>query len=342
MSIATRVTLTPKNEKEWLSWRKQDLTSTEVSALFGVNPYHTAFELHHLKAGTLEDSFKANERTVWGNRLEAAIAAGVAEDYGVKIEPFKTYGRMTELRLGASFDFKIVGLVDEFEGNQHLRYMFEMHGPGILEIKNVDGLQFKRKWIEDSEGVEAPPHIEFQMQQQMLVSGLGWAAGAALVGGNSPVVFTRTADVEAGKAIIAKAAEFWARIDAKTPPAPEFTKDGATIAKLFVDNDGTTVDMSDDPRVFVLCKTYKDAGAEEKAAKERKDAAKAELLTIIKSAKTVQALNFKISAGTNKESYRVYTRAGFEKATITISQVPEANIEATVAPFRAVRISEAA
>ena len=38
------------SEQAWLQQRAKDVTSTEVSALFGLSPYMTEFELWHRKA----------------------------------------------------------------------------------------------------------------------------------------------------------------------------------------------------------------------------------------------------------------------------------------------------
>lgn len=338
----TRETMNYETEAEWLAMRAQDLTSTEAAALFGVSPYVTEYELHHIKTGKLEKTFEANTRMIWGNRLEAAIATGIAEDYGLIIEPFKTYMRIPELRMGSSFDYKIIGIVEDFTGDESARDMFRQHGPGIMEVKNVDGLQFRRNWIEDGEEIEAPPHIEFQVQHQLEVSGLGWSLISPLVGGNTPKVIIRERDDYICAMIREKAAQFWSRIDAGTSPDPDFERDGKTIGKLYVDNDGSEVDLSDNPRVAELCRAYKAAAADEKEAKTRKDAAKAELLTIIEAAKIARADGWKVSAGTRKQTFRSYDRAAGERVTITISQVPAAHIEATVPAYRDVRISEAA
>ena len=39
--------LDPADEAEWLAMRRQDVTSTETAALFGLSPYTTAFEVWH-------------------------------------------------------------------------------------------------------------------------------------------------------------------------------------------------------------------------------------------------------------------------------------------------------
>ena len=338
----TRETHTFATEAEWLAMREKDLTSTEAAALFDASPYATEYDLHHIKTGQFEKPFESNERMVWGNRLEAAIAYGVAEDYGLVIEPFKCYMRIPELRMGSSFDFKIVGITEDFIGNRSARDMFRQHGPGIMEVKNVDGLQFRRNWIEDAGEIEAPPHIEFQVQHQLEVAGLGWSLISPLVGGNTPKVVVRERDTELGAVIRERVAHFWARIDAGIAPEPDYEKDAKTISRLYVENDGGAIDLTDNTRVAELCRSYKDAGADEKAAKGRKDAAKAELLTIIEAAKSVRTDGYKISAGTNKQVFKAYRREEGERMTITISRVPAADIEATVPAFRNVRITEAA
>ena len=336
-----RQTLIHATEAEWLASRKLDVTSTEAAALFGAGAYvKTAYELFHLKAGTVPaPEFSDNDRIRWGNRLEDAIAHGIAEDLGLTVEPFKVYMRIPEVRMGSSFDFKVVGLVDGHEDNE-ARRMFAEHGPGIMECKNVDGLQFKRSWVDNGITIEAPIHIEFQVQHQLEVADLGWAIIAPLVGGNTPKPVIRVRDRYAGSAIRAKVADLWRRVDAGAPPEPDFTKDGETIAKVYRDNDGSSVDLSGNAQLAALCRAYKAAGADEKAAKDRKDAAKAEILTIIKHAKAIAYAGGKISAGTNQESFRCYMRDESERISISLSTVKAAHIEATVPAFRNIRITE--
>lgn len=338
-----RHTIQYQTEAEWLAHRKQDITSTEVAGLFASSPYTTEFELYHKKTGALDaDTFEVNERMVWGNRLEAAIAHGIAEDYGLIVEPLKVYMRIPDLRLGSSFDYKVVGIVEGFDGDEIARDMFRQHGAGILEIKNVDGLQFKRGWVEEGDVIEAPVHIEFQVQTQLEVSDLNWAIIAPLVGGNTPKVVIRERDREVGAAIAEKVAAFWARVITKNPPDPDYLNDADTIGKLYVDNDGSTIDLSDDARLISLCLKYKQAAAAAKEADDDKKAARAEILTIIKAAKSVTTQGYKLSAGTNKAVFKAYRKEAGEMLRITLTQTKAVDIEAEVAPFRNVRITEVA
>ncbi len=114
------VSILPKNETHWLEMRAQDITSTEISALFGISPYMTLFETWHRHKGNIVSSFEENERSTWGLRLQDSIAKGIAEDEGWKIRRMDEYMRNEKLRAGSSFDFDI-------------------NGKELLEIKNVDG-----------------------------------------------------------------------------------------------------------------------------------------------------------------------------------------------------------
>lgn len=331
------------NEASWLAARLLDVTSTEAAGLFDAGAYdgsRTFYELFNVKSGVMrKPEFKMSDRVIWGRRMEETIAKGVAEDYGVVIRPMREYIRIPEVRLAASFDYRIIGLMDDFSGDEGLRDMYRDHGDGVMEVKAVDAVQFKRNWIEYGEVIEATPQIEFQIQAQLEVSDLSWGAITPLVGGNTPKVVIRKRDREIGAMICEKTAELWERIAAGNPPPPDFTKDAEVISKLYVNNNGLEVDLSDNARLIELCTLYKQHGAEETAAKEKKDAAKAEIMTIIEHAKKIHAGAYKISAGTNKESYRAYRREAGERWTITKSVIPATDVEATVPAYRNVRIS---
>ena len=290
-----RVTLIPANEADWLAMREQDVTSTEVAALFGASPYLTEFELYHRKIGALSSEIEENERMRWGKRLEAAIAEGVAEDLGLIVEPFKTYMRITELRMGSSFDYKIVGLREGWEGDETFRDLFREYGPGVMEIKNIDGLSFKRNWL-DGDEIEAPLHIEIQVQHQLEVSGLKWGIIAPLVGGNTPKPIARIKDEDVAAAIRTKVAEFWQRVDQGIAPDPDFLRDAGAINRLFARDTGEEIDMSDNNYLVTLCDEYQQAARAEKEAADRKKALKAEMLTIIGGAAKVKAGGYTISA----------------------------------------------
>ena len=173
--------LYPSSEYEWLQLRVFDVTSTESPALFGLSPWSTAFELWHQKKDAKVVSIDENERMSWGLALERYIAHMVAKRYGVKVRRlFIAYIRREDVSMGASFDYEIVGAVAGEVEDTVLQNLYTQHGPGVLEVKNVDRSVYAANWQDDT----APDHIEIQVQHQLHVIERPWSCIAALVGGN--------------------------------------------------------------------------------------------------------------------------------------------------------------
>ena len=269
-------------EADWLAARQRDVTSTESAALFGMSPYVTAFELWHRKRSGTAPEFKVNDRMKWGNRLEAAIAHGIAEEQGWEIRPMKEYMRDPDARLGSSFDFVITNLGE----------------PVHLEIKNVDYLAFRDGWIEHEDGsIEAPEHIEMQVQHQMAVSGFKRAYIGAFVGGNRGVVIERERDEDVIRAIRAKVAEFWRTVDAGEEPPPVMPDDAEAVIRLHqYAEPGKILDASSDEEIASMVAKYKAACVARDRADDDAKVLKAELLERIGDAEKVLLPGFTISA----------------------------------------------
>lgn len=285
-STQKRESIDTTSREDWLKLRTKDITSTEIAALFSLSPYLTPFELwHRKKAGDVME-FTPNERMKWGTRLQDAIAAGLAEDRGWKVQKREQYERIPEKRLGASYDFTIV------EGAE---------GTGLLEIKNVDPQVIRNEWIVDGDDVEAPPHIEMQVQHQLLVSGLPYAYIGALVGGNRGVLIRREPASKILESIIERTEEFWRSVDANEPPKPDFTKDAEFLRSLYQSvNPGKIADLAEDNEFTILAKEYTAAVALEKETEGRKKAIQAQILAKIGDAERAKGNGFNVSAGTVK------------------------------------------
>lgn len=291
----------PDNHEHWLQLRLQDVTSTEVSALFGLNPYMTEFELWHRKKNQEVVAFEENERMKWGNRLEQAIAEGISEDNQWMVHPFKDYARDENLRAGSSFDYMVA--VPNEAGDMPIE--------GLLEIKNVDSLQFRDKWIVDNgKVVEAPPHIELQVQQQLMITGYPFLYIGALVGGNTVTLIKRTPDEAIISAIKAKILKFWNSIDNNIEPQPDFIRDAEFISKVY--NYAEPGKLAEPTELLEsLALQYKDYAAKERDAKKIKDSKKAEMLKIIGDAEKVKGDTFSISAGVVGPAEVSYTRDAY-------------------------------
>lgn len=285
--MATEI-IVPSNQEHWLAMRKLDVTSTESAALFGMSPYMTHFDLWHRKRTGIVPEFKTNDRMAWGNRLEAAIAYGIAEEQGWEIKPMKEYFRDPDARMGSSFDFVITSLGE----------------PVHLEIKNVDYLAFRDGWIEHEDGsIEAPEHIEMQVQHQMAVSGFKRAFIGAFIGGNRGVVIERLRDEDVIAAIRAKVADFWRTVDAGIEPDPVMPGDAEVLIRLNqYAKPGKVLDASQDDVLAEMIERYKAAAAAEKNAGEDKDVAKAEIFKHIADAEKVLTNAWTVSAAMQAET----------------------------------------
>lgn len=283
----------PDNRQHWLDLRSEDITSTEASALFDCSPYQTKFELFHAKRNKTVLEFEENDRTIWGQRLQDAIAYGVAEDYKWEVQPLTEYARHSDFaRMGSSFDFEV--------------FKSSRSDAGIMEVKNLDFLRYRDTWIIDGDFVEAPPHIEIQLQHQLEVMDRNWGVIVALVAGNKPVVLERERDREFGELIKARIAEFWHGVDNNIEPPINPTKDLEILKKIYSDAGGQPIIAHDNIRIAELCNQYKQGGEIEKEGKLLKDAAKAELLPLIGNAPKVFCGDYTISAGTtNRKGYVV-------------------------------------
>jgi len=299
----SRVAIKPPSEQAWLAMRALDVTSTEASALFGMSPYSTEFELWHRKRDEVVISFDPNERMDWGNDLQDTIALSLAKRYGVVVERVVDYMRIEHARMGSSFDFEIFGEADipddEFKGDPILREMFRKHGPGLFEIKNVDGLVFKQTWpVNDDRSIEAPAHIEIQVQHQLHTRDRAWAAIGVLVGGNRGILLTRQRDIEVGEAIEKRVIEFWQSIADGREPDPKYPADAGAVIKLFGKSTEKKIfDGRGRADIDALLAEYKAAGDREKQAKEDKDVAKAKVLMIVEDAERIYTDRYSVSAG---------------------------------------------
>ena len=321
-------TILPENKDQWLTLRTPNINSTDVSALFGISPYSTYFELWHRKNNNQYVSIEPNERMKWGTALERAIAEEIAKEQGWEIRHMPQYMYDPDLRIGASFDFSIIETIDISEenmlpGSECVMPMSKDVETGLLEIKNVDSLVFKNDWIMKEDGsVEAPLHIEIQCQHQMLVSGRPFLYIGALIGGNRQILIKRIADQRVHDAIKQKVAEFWASVEAGLEPKPDFEADAEFIKSLYsFAEPGTTMDVSNDARIIGMAEEYESLGDVIKTAETRRDAIKAELLTIIGTTEKAYGTNFTISAGVIGPSWvEAYERKGYRSFKVTFKK----------------------
>jgi putative phage-type endonuclease len=277
--------ISTETDEQWLELRQRDITSTEISALFGCSPYMTPFELWQRKHKNIRLELDPNERMAWGLRLQDAIAQGLKEEHGWDMRRINQYFRLPEHRLGSSFDYR---------GKTELLF-----GGFLVEIKNVDGLVFRNDWPNG----EAPLHIEIQLQHQLLVSGLDRGYIAALVGGNKMHLIERLADPKVHEQILARSAEFWKSVDLNEEPSPDWVADSDFIMELYKRTaPGLTIPAT--LEVTELAMRHKLFLDQESEAEAQKKGIKAQIVAQIGEAEKVKGPNFTISAKQKENGVR--------------------------------------
>jgi hypothetical protein len=252
----------------WLAMRKADVTASVVAALLGdgVHDYQSAYGLYALKAGLVDDDPEETGPMRRGRLLEPVAVQLLREQQPTwKIThnsgPGAVYLRDPSIRLGATVDV----FVEDPE-----------RGPGIVQIKSVEGSVYNRKWRDpDTNELRPPLWIAVQSITEAHLAGAQWAAVAPIVVGfgiDLPVI-----EVPVHQGIIARIREavtsFWSMVDQGITPAPDFGKDGALIARQYANDDGETVHLTGNRIVEVVAqraglKDIEKAGAD--AEKERK------------------------------------------------------------------------
>ncbi len=299
-----REVLHPETEAQWLEWRRMDVTSTESPCLFGASPYMTAAELYFAKRDQ-ELPFEDTERTVWGRRLQDSIALGILEDNGWKGRRMPEYIRIVGAKMGSSFDWRIWANGESDSADDWL-----------LEIKNVDSLEFKRGWDVTDYGIECPTHIELQCQHQLHTSGLKKIVVGPLIGGNRVHLIERPYYPDVGARIEKAIRGFWKRT---TPPPFNFERDFDLIRHLYSKVcDGKVYDATGSQHIEDLMARHASAAEREREAAKEKDVCKAELLATAGDAEKILGRDFVTALGvTRRGAYQV---AASEYRTVRVTK----------------------
>jgi predicted phage-related endonuclease len=308
------------DDDAWFEARRPRVTSTDSAALLGVHPQKTALEVYLEITGQKDPEAVDSERAFWGQQLESAVAYGIANRYGLTIRPYKTMLARPDHddRVAANFDFEVTAADPNAAHDPELRQttrqiadLLDRLGPGLLEVKTVDDLVYRNSWIEDDGGIEAAHHIEVQCQHQMAVSGHGWLAIGALIGGNAGKLTLR----ERHGALISRLESEWgvflARVDNGHPLQPDYNSDYRNIDFLNGEGD-PKAELSDEAREEIARQreVVRKAAAEKKAAEEREREADGRIKELMGDAQKAVFDDFTVSYKPQPAQY--YTQADVE------------------------------
>ncbi len=239
----------------------------------------------------------------WGRMVEEAIANGVKEKKGWIVEMPGGYYTCDDMPgMGCTPDRVI-------SGHPH------KPGRGLMQIKNVDWLEFK-KWEENPEGGKIPPMAkQLQLQHELACAGFEWGVLAVLVGGNDLKLYEYDAHAGAIAKIKSTITKFWEAVQSGDEPVAE-ASDYEVLKELYPNDENKTIDLSMDNELPSLCATALEAAERRKAAEKEEKAAKAQVLQKMGDASRATCSGFVIKKTTVRKKEYIVKASEYNQLTI--------------------------
>lgn len=248
-----------EDREQWMRLRGRDVTASVAGAVLGIHPYQTPYGLWALKSGKVEADTEETGAMLRGTLLEpAAIEMLKRAQPGWLVDyPLGHYWRHEAVRIGATPDA--------------LAYDPERPGFGCVQVKTTEPMVFNRSWRDpDTRDIEVPLWIAVQALIEAKLTGASWAAVAVMRVGHGVEFDVIDIPIHDGvwARLIDEVDQFWKRVASGNAPDMDFARDGALIAGLFANDDGTTVDLSGDNRLVAILDERAGLKATEAAGKD--------------------------------------------------------------------------
>lgn len=270
----------------WIEDRRQDITASEVAALFGRSKYCSALQVAHAKLYGEPDQ-KRDGVLRRGHILEPACAAAVEHDHGLQLVKVRHYLRGRDpanacVKVGATLDYEHDG-----DGRDLLRALDKARVPhtwgeldGLPVRINFEHKAVDRDIFEDEWSDGPPAQFIYQALMQSMLGGYDGAIIAALVVNyaHDLHLYTVPRDEALEAKMLAAVAAFWDDLDQGVLPAAE-ARDNSTIAKATRPRTGDTsvVDLRGDPTWEILLEDRERLKAKAKAVDYELDAVEVRL-----------------------------------------------------------------
>lgn len=191
------------DREAWLEARRSGIGSSDAPGVLGISPFASPLSVYADKIGAAFDK-ETSEAMRWGTKLEPLIVEEFGQETGRKVVRTNQLIRSTER------PWQLATLDAEQE-------KLGRDGPGVLEIK-ATGFR-AGDW---TEGV--PAHVFAQVQHQLDVTGYRWGSVAVLMFGCRMLWADVARDDTFIEKMRAAEADFWARVLAREPVAPDGSK----------------------------------------------------------------------------------------------------------------------
>lgn len=251
------------SRSEFLERRRTGIGGSDVSAILGLSPYRTAYDVWREKTGRAQEH-PENSRTHFGNVLEQVVADEFAARNAVKVQRRNEMFRHTEHpELIANIDRYIVG-------------------GGILECKTADRFM-SDQFGESGQMDSVPEYYLMQVQHYMYVTGYRKAFIAVLIGGNDFRQFEIQYDSELAEYSAARCVEFWQSNIVNDDPPPAMTSKEA--ARLYSATPGKAIEASGD--VLAMIAELKAVKSEMKEYEKTEEKLKTSILEAVRDAEII-------------------------------------------------------
>lgn len=242
---------------EWLRWRQQDVTASDVAALFGdFHPWRSIRGLYEEKRGDVRDDI--DHAVLRRGRIYEKVAIDLIREVRPDwlIEKSTSYIRDPDHRIGATPDCIVV---------------CPERGRGVLQIKTVAPGVAVEKWKEDL----PPPYIVLQTATEMMLEDVAWGCVGALIIDPFRVPPPLIVDIPRHKAaeakIVAAVDAFWKMVEEGHEPPLDYARDGDLVAAMYaVENPDKVLDLQRDNRVAELLDEREGLASALKTASDRK------------------------------------------------------------------------
>ena len=292
--------LTPPNRDAWLALRGATIGASESPALFGVHPWLSAYELHHLKAGTITADLTETGPMRRGRHLEEVAVKFLQEERPAWAVTANVVGQ--EGRFYRNLADGLSCTPDAFVTDP------ERAGTGIAQIKSVEPMVFRQRWKNEDGQVEVPLYVAVQAVQEAFLTGATWAVVCPLVIGFSIEMPILEVPLHAGlvERLKGEAAAFWRGVREGRAPDPDHAKDGALLERMWT-GAADPIDLSASNSLIDLADERARLSAEKGAAEKRIKAIKVDLLAALGDAAAGKLADGRIITAKriNRDGYQV-------------------------------------
>jgi len=244
-----------KSQSEWLGWRREDITASDIGAILGVDPRKSPMQVFAEKVGAAPEKAVTPEMHR-GRILEPAVLLALKEERPKwVINSSKVYVRDPALKIGCTPD-AVAEDPERCEDGASPRPF------GIVQAKTVGSAEvFVRGWQGgEKDGQVVPPACYlYQTLTEIHLTGAAWGCLAVIVLTGFGLRF-HLCPVErnegAWEHIKRHVANFWETIDSGRPPRADFRLDGQAVEWLNPKDDGSELDLSGDNELPGLIAEY--------------------------------------------------------------------------------------